>query len=429
MRRPNCICAPDHERRCSTQIIRDLSATPPHCREPVESTTAKVLPLLSYPERRAGTPRKSVLAEVLAEARLPGLDGLRAIGVLSVVIAHARFASGLQEDFGPTAFFVLSGFLITRLLMRARERSGAVSLPRFYLGRTLRIFPAYYVFLLVSYFLDARAGQLWSPAFLGSALSYGINYFNAFNHHPTTSLAHAWSLGVEEQFYLLWPLAFVILARRGRRALVIGVSIVALAAVAWRSWLFLGGLADVSYVYNAFDTRLDNLAIGCLLALAVDYRNVTAVAEWCGKRSWFPIVTLLLLLTSRGVLGRAYHYSIGLTIDSLLVAILIVQVIQLHRTRLWRWLEWPVVRYVGAISYPMYLYHAWGASLGRRVPGNSELLDFAAGIVATIMLASVSYYLIERPFLKLKRRRVSVTRAGGLPSGHPQPLVVRVASA
>jgi peptidoglycan/LPS O-acetylase OafA/YrhL len=210
---------------------------------------------------------------------------------------------------------------------------------------------------------------------------------------------------------------------------VIGVSIVALAALAWRSWLFLGGLADVSYVYNAFDTRLDNLAIGCLLALAVDYRNVTAVAEWCGKRSWFPIVTILLLLTSRGILGRAYHYSIGLTIDSLLVAILIVQVIQLHRTRLWRWLEWPVVRYVGAISYPMYLYHAWGASLGRRVPGNSELLDFAAGIVATIMLASVSYYLIERPFLKLKRRRVSVTRAGGLPSGHPQPLVVRVASA
>lgn len=418
-----------HGCRRLTQTISGLSATLRQRREPLSGTPAKVIPLQSYPERQPGTRRKSILAEVLAEARLPGLDGLRAIGVLSVVIAHARFASGLQEDFGPTAFFVLSGFLITRLLLRAREGSGVVSLPRFYLGRTLRIFPAYYVFLLVSYFLDGRAGQRWSPAFLGSALSYGINYFNAFNHHPTTSLAHAWSLAVEEQFYLLWPLAFVILARRGRRALVVGVGIVALAAIGWRSWLFLGTLADVSYVYNAFDTRLDSLAVGCLLALAIDYKNVTAVAEWCGKRSWFPIVTLLLLLTSRALLGRTYHYSIGLTIDSLLVAILIVQVLQLHGTRPWRWLEWPVVRYIGAISYPMYLYHAWGASLGRRVAGNSELLDFAAGVVATIILASVSYYVIERPFLKLKRRRASESRADDFPSSHPQPSVVLAASA
>jgi peptidoglycan/LPS O-acetylase OafA/YrhL len=266
----------------------------------------------------------------------------------------------------------------------------------------MRIFPAYYAFLLISYVLDARAGQQWRPGLLASALTYTVNYFNAFNHHPTTSVAHAWSLGVEEQFYLLWPLTFVVLAARSRRALVAGVSLAALAALAWRSWLILGAHVDVSYVYNAFDTRFDNLAVGCLLALAVHYDRAVAVAAWCGQRSWFPIVTLALLLTSRLALPDAYHYSIGFTIDALLVAILIVQLLQLSLTAAWRWLEWPVVRYLGAISYPIYLYHQWGASVGRRLSGDSQAGEFVAGVLATIVLASASYYVIERPFLKLK---------------------------
>jgi peptidoglycan/LPS O-acetylase OafA/YrhL len=271
----------------------------------------------------------------------------------------------------------------------------------------MRIFPAYYAFLLLSYVLDARAGQQWSPAFLANALTYTVNYFNAFNHHPATSLAHAWSLAVEEQFYLLWPLAFVILAARGRRALMIGAGVAALAAVGWRSWVVLGAHVDVAYVYNAFETRFDNLAVGCLLAIAIDHDRVVAAARWCAKRSWYPVVTVALLLASRVILPNAYHYSVGLTIDALLIAVFITQIVQLYRSRLWSWLEWPAVRYLGRISYPMYLYHAWGASVARRIPGDVQAIEFVASVLATIILASGSYYLIERPFLKLKARRVS----------------------
>lgn len=397
--------------------------------EPLAGPPARKTPLAAAPERPSVESHTPILIDVLAQSRLPGLDGLRAVGVLAVAVGHARFTRGLPEDFGPTAFFVLSGFLITRLLVRAHNKSGAVSIRRFYLGRMLRIFPAYYVFVVLSYFLDARAGQRWSHAFLGSALTYTINYFNAFNHHPTTSLAHAWSLAVEEQFYLLWPLVFVILAARGRRALITGVSLAALAAVGWRSWLILSGHVDASYVYNAFETRSDNLAIGCLLALVLEYDRVLAVAQWCGKRASFSLVTLALLLTSRVILPDPYHYSIGLTIDSLLVAILIVQVLQLYQTRLWSWLEWPVMRYLGAISYPMYLYHGWGASIGRRFPGGSPPLEFAAGVLATIVLASGSYYFIERPFLKLKPRRAPQIRADALPEGRTRASVVLAPSA
>jgi peptidoglycan/LPS O-acetylase OafA/YrhL len=353
------------------------------------------------------TSRNPLFSEVVTQSRLPGLDGLRAVGVLGVLMAHSVIARGLPGDFGPTAFFVLSGFLITRLLVRERERTGEVSIGRFYLRRTMRIFPAYYAFLLLSYFLDARAGEQWSLAFLANAVTYTVNYFNAFNHHPSTSLAHAWSLAVEEQFYLLWPLAFVILAARGRRALLIGVGVAALAAVAWRSWLVLGAQVDVAYVYNAFETRFDNLAVGCLLAIAIDHDGVVAAARWCGKRSWFPLVTVALLFSSRVILPNPYHYSVGLTIDGLLIGVFITQILQLYRSRLWSWLEWPAVRYLGRISYPMYLYHAWGASVGRRVPGDAHAIEFAAGVLATIVLASGSYYFIERPFLKLKARRVS----------------------
>jgi peptidoglycan/LPS O-acetylase OafA/YrhL len=264
--------------------------------------------------------------------------------------------------------------------------------------------------------IDAHAGQRWSPTLLANTLTYTVNYFNAFNHHPTTSVAHAWSLAVEEQFYLLWPLAFVVLAARGRRALIGGVSVAALAAVVWRSWLILGAHVDASYVYNAFDTRLDNLAVGCLLALAVDHESVVAAATMLAKRSWFPIVALALLLTSRLALPDTYHYSIGFTVDALLVAVLIAQLLQLYRSPLWAWLEWPAVRYLGAISYPIYLYHQWGASVGRRVAGDGRLVEFAVGVIATIVLATGSYFVIERPFLKLKGRFATEIRPADSPS-------------
>jgi len=384
----------------------------------------------SAAKQPTATSGSSFFSEVVARPHLPALDGLRAVAVFTVVASHSDFHLRIPGDLGVSAFFVLSGFLITRLLVREREKTGEVSIRRFYARRTMRIFPAYYAFLLFSYAIDARAGQRWNTEMLANALTYTVNYFNAFNHHPTTSIAHAWSLAVEEQFYLLWPLAFVILAARGRRALVTGVGLAALTAVAWRSLLFLGVHVDTAYVYNAFDTRLDNLAVGCLLALAVDYGGVVAAAGMVAKRSWFPIVTLALLLVSRLALPASYHYSVGFTVDALLVAVLITQLLQLYRSRLWSWLEWRSVRYLGTISYPIYLYHQWGASVGRHVAGDAPAFAFAAGVMATVALATGSYYVIERPFLKLKARYAPEIRAHtSPPQDTTQPSVAFVASA
>ena len=346
--------------------------------------------------------------------------------MLVVIFGHAAYPSHyIPADLGVSAFFVLSGFLITRLLLRELDRTGKISVRDFYARRTLRIFPAYYAFITLSFVLDARHGQHWTTSFLVSALTYTVNYFNAFHHHPSTSIAHAWSLAIEEQFYLLWPLIVVLLATRGRRSLARGATILAAAVLCWRSWLVFKH-TDVAYLYNAFDTRFDNLAIGCLLAVLVENEWTIQKARSVARHSFFPLLTLGILLVSRLALPEAYQYSIGLTVDALLVAILITQLLQLYETPLWSWLERPSVRYLGAISYPMYLYHQWGQSLGHRAHFLSTGGQFAVGLVSTVVLATGSYNLIEKPFLLLKKRFTARTRKPVMTTYHlPAPVSQR----
>ena len=340
---------------------------------------------------------------MIARRHFPALDGLRAVAVLTVIVGHREYPiRGVPGDLGVSAFFVLSGFLITRLLIRERESAGTVSLTGFYARRTIRIFPAYYSFLLFSFMLDRAQGAHWSAELGLSAVTYTMNYFNALNHHPTNSISHAWSLAVEEQFYLVWPILFLLLARRGRRALATGVTVAALLAVARRLWLTAHG-ADVAYLYNAFDTRFDNLAVGCLFAIVADHERVVRAAAVISRQAWYPLVTIALLLTSRLFTVPWYHYTAGLTVNAILVMALIAQLLLLYATPLWSWLEHPVTRYLGTISYPMYLYHQWGDAVGRHA-ASGEGGVFLVGVLATIALASGSYYVVEKPFLRLKGR-------------------------
>ncbi len=354
------------------------------------------------------------LRDVLRAPRLPALDGLRAVAVLVVIFYHAGVGH-VPGDLGVSIFFVLSGFLITWLLLREADATGTASLPAFYMRRVLRIFPAYFVFIAFSYAVDRLRGDVWSTPMLVSALTYTVNYFNALHGHPTSSIAHAWSLAIEEQFYLLWPPLFLLLVLRGgRRALRWGLALAIAAVALWRSYLYLiVGVAPAS-VYNAFDARFDELAIGCLLAVVAAEPSVSRAAATVARRAWMPLVTIALILVSRVAMPAGYHYAAGFTVDGLLIAVLLVQLLQLSGTAPWRWLDHPVVRYLGFISYPMYLYHQWGLGAGRHVPQLAPGTHLVAGLAATVIFASASYFGIERPFLALKRRfeRVPTTRRG-----------------
>jgi len=365
-------------------------------------------------------PSDESLPPILSGGHLPALDGLRACSVFVVMTYHFGL-SRVPGDLGVSAFFVLSGFLITWLLLKEFDRRGTVSLRDFYLRRVLRIFPAYYVFLTFSLAFDLVRGDGRARGLIVPGFAYLMNYYNALHGHPTTSIAHAWSLAIEEQFYLLWPALFLLLSRRSARQGVVTLCALVLLFSAWRTFLFLTGRAGAAYVYNAFDTRADILALGCLLAFAVRLPNAS---RWCATLTPFPaapFVTIALLLLSRMGGSPAYHYSVGFTIDAILLAVLILQLLTLHGSGLWRWLDNPSVRYIGAISYPLYLYHTWGGAISRRIvqSGPTEV-RIGVAIVISVMLASLSYYIVERPFIRLKTR---VASGRSVSSIRPQPAI------
>src|SRR6266568_3863839 len=182
-------------------------------REPILGVS--FAPWLSRAPMATPSASQPPLLRALGGSRLPALDGLRAVAVGVVMVYHFGI-NAVPGDLGVSAFFVLSGFLITWLLLKEHGTTGDVSLRQFYTRRVLRIFPA------------------------PSALLYLVNYFNALHGHPTTSIAHAWSLGIEEQFYLLWPLLLLGLLQGGVARVARALVFLIVVVVAWRCVLLFG---------------------------------------------------------------------------------------------------------------------------------------------------------------------------------------------
>ena len=337
---------------------------------------------------------------------IPALDGFRALAVGIVILYHSPIGAGIPGDLGVSAFFTLSGFLITWLLIQEYDRTGTMSLRAFYRRRLFRIAPAYYSYLLLSLVADTALHHPWSVGLFTSAVTGTMDYYNALLHDPINSASHLWSLGVEEKFYFLWPLAFLALWRGGlqrtQQTLLVMVGLI----LAWRTLLYCTHLLPVSYLYNAFDTRADNIAIGCLLAMCYTQSWFQSFQRQISGSAWWPLLTVLLLTTSRLWIGTAYHYTIGFTLNAVLFAILITQLIPLSvRHPAWRWLNAPAIRWLGALSYSCYLYHGWGTAIGIRLTHHSpSAWAFGVDYTAVIALAALSYYAIEQPALRYGRR-------------------------
>lgn len=304
---------------------------------------------------------------------------------------------------GVLAFFVLSGFLITWLLLKEEDQSGEISLGLFYLRRALRIFPAFYCYwiVLTAYLIFENKPIVWGQAL--SSLFYVNNYYQAVFGDPSNAYSHTWSLGIEEQFYLLWPFCFIALGLTRRRT----AFLILLIAGIWiyRAMLELTLGFDQGYIYEAFDTRADHLAVGCLLAVLLHNRRLPGLWERLSTIS-MSLLTLALLSLSvylNQSFGTLYRDVFGFAVEPVLVAILIVQTMALSDTPLWRWLNWRWVMYLGALSYSIYLYHQVAGDFGRKIFAAYEFRAPIIGSVAAIIVtASCSYHVIERPFLRLK---------------------------
>ena len=348
----------------------------------------------------------------LRSSRIPALDGMRALAVFLVILYHFSF-DWAPASLGVLGFFVLSGFLITWLLLKENDKTGTISLSGFYKRRSLRIFPAFYVYCGGWLLLLLLTGHKVVWADVISAFCYISNYYQAFFHPADSFVTHTWSLAIEEQFYLLWPLCFYFGRHNLKR---LAWYLVGLIGFVWiyRVALCLIFHVDQAYIYRAFDTRIDNLMVGCLVAVLVKQGALQRLWGMLSANVYLPLLTVALLAGSSYFTINSFLYRdlVSFAFEPLLVAVLMIQLIVHSQTRAWGWFEARPMRYLGQISYSLYLYHpAVGYQVFKRLPNVPFWESFGIAVAMTVAVASASYYFIEKPFLRLKDRTV-FKRAG-----------------
>jgi peptidoglycan/LPS O-acetylase OafA/YrhL len=351
----------------------------------------------------------------LARGTVPTLNGLRAVSILLVIVGHyARRPPPnpylpFAEDLGVEMFFVISGFLITLLMQRERWRRSTISLKDFYIRRALRILPAYLTFLLVL-FLFQCAGRLEIPplAWLMS-LTYTMSFWPPGLGEPAHSwdLAHTWSLSVEEHFYLAWPPLFSFLSRRNALRFSLGVII---AAPLIRTALcFVLPMDQWDRIGRMTLGRMDFIAWGCLLAILATngspllYRKLDR-----GTLQWRLLWAIALLVGVKTVCNNFHRYEwlavfecvLAPTIYAISMAVMIWCCANNPKGIVSELLDCRLASGVGILSYSLYLWQEPFVTPAR----GTGIFDVPYNVLSLLGCALLSYFLVERPFLKLKDR-------------------------
>ncbi len=332
----------------------------------------------------------------------PALDGVRALSVLAVVGFHTNFPLLLGGYIGVDVFFVLSGFLITTILRAEQASGGQINLVRFFVRRLVRLTPPLVLSLLSFYLLYAIFFP-WldlKPDLLAGLL-YFSDYGVAFWQVPQY-LKHTWSLSVEEHFYLLWPLFLVATRRIDPQKMVLAIGLLFFAGAVWRTADFLIW-DNFARTYYRFDTRLTGILLGSLLAIrpiAVDRRGATIL----GKASIIMLVFMALMFRWHS----SFYIYVGMFFAEIAAAMMIVSLTSGHQTYFGRLLSNRGLIYVGVLSYSIYLWH-YGLAIVLRDFLN-PWLSFPITLAASILLATLSYELIEAPLRAWVRRTQNAGR-------------------
>lgn len=360
---------------------------------------------------------------------LPGLDGVRAIAVLAVLLYHLDINGFFTAGFlGVDLFFVLSGFLITAQLLREFERDGTIALRDFYVRRARRLFPAVAALLVVALLL----AEVFAPDAIHRtrgdvlpAVLYFSNWWQIFSEQSYFEIAarpallqHLWSLAIEEQFYIVWPLAMVALLRYRQRNRIhwIALGLMALSG-AWMAWLAITrgypDAADPSRVYLGTDTHAFGLFAGAALAALWDPRKrliaapppeAPTASPWgqspASAMDWLGMSALALLVAAMLLTGEAspWLYRGGFIAFVLLAAVLLFAATQ-PQGSLPRLLSARPLAWLGKRSYALYLWH-WPIFVLLRpefeLPDN-PLLQAAVRLALTGIAAELSYRYVEQP--------------------------------
>ena len=371
-------------------------------------------------------PLKSLTSE---RRGIPSLDGLRAFSILAVILGHSAWATSahltgnsLYRSFanggsGVAVFFVLSGFLITNILLKEFDRTGDISLRRFYFRRSMRIFPAFYLYLAV-------IGILWAvhriPEEPRSFAISGLYLWSLIPNAHGYFLQHSWSLSIEEVFYLFWPLLLVTLHSRGfllRAALGLMLAMPLVRLLFYFLWPALMG-----YEYYMVYGWLDTMMAGCLLDLI---NQKPWFVHW-KRRYLTPWTVGLMTVTAFYLLPELDRllvspykgftaFLVTPTVRALCIAGMMIYVVDHEHGLAGKLLNWKWVRRAGLISYSLYLW--------QQIFMSEQLHVLPYGYLYLLAAAIASYLLVEQPALKLRswleRRPPSAGRTSPRPPVFP----------
>jgi peptidoglycan/LPS O-acetylase OafA/YrhL len=353
----------------------------------------------------------------------PALDGLRAVAVLAVMVYHSTTGWGRGGFLGVDVFFVLSGYLITGLLLDRPDEGRLSGLLAFYAGRARRLLPALLLLLVVVCVVGPRvlsgAAQSSVRGDALAALFYVANwrfiltessYFDQFG--DPSPVKHLWTLSIEEQYYLVFPvllMGLLAVARRRRRVLLAGLVVLAGASAAWAAVLHDPAM-DPSRIYYGTDTRAHELLIGAALAVAMPWvsrRLTPRSARFLGPVGLLAVAGVVAAF----VLARetaAFNVLGGTVLFCLLVVAILVSVDVAPDGVAARLLRTAPLPWIGRLSYSLYLWH-WPVYvlLSPERTGGSRVALFVVQLVVTTVVACGSYYLVELP---VRHRRWSWTR-------------------
>ncbi len=347
----------------------------------------------------------------------PKLDGLRGLAVLVVMIYHVGIF--LPNGFilisggflGVDIFFVLSGFLITSVLLREQFRTGSTNLWNFYRRRIYRLVPAYWLFLIVLVlfgWLILPAAQV-SLLYRDNKFLYAATYLTNWNSAYGESgghLNHTWSLAIEEQFYIIWPLFLIgVLSQKWLRSTAIVSTMAIIVAIIIIRFLRVEAGTPTHVLYYSTETRIDSLLIGCVAGFLFMWR---LISQRCFETIFFSILAGLATVTSILIIVSVNEqtldlYRIYLPLFTISTAVVILW-ISTNSTGSVNWfLGNKNLQWIGKISYGLYLWHYLSFELSREVFGTVSA-QIVFGVILAFTIAATSYYLLEVRFLKLKEQ-------------------------
>src|SRR5476651_1781217 len=357
----------------------------------------------------------------ISTARFPSLDGWRAMSIIMVLGSHCKVTAGFPKsldrvfywlfdgDLGVRCFFVISGFLITYLLLQENNQTGSISLRKFYIRRALRILPVYFAFLLAVFLL-----QIFTPFHQPLIVWIGNLTFTTDFLPTTWTTGHLWSLAVEEQFYLLWPLLLVWIGLKGDQRTIfyiLGISLITAPICRVINRLaYADGLPPVFHPFfpwSSFLNYFDSLAVGCIAAILLA-RSAPQISAVLNRSKWKSILSGVTLVLIPYILNKLFPIAISIAALSPVFqaagfAILLLQ--SILSPQFFKPLNWPVIRNLGVLSYSIYIWQMIFCSDPQNF-GWSHVwfMSFPGWLLAAFLAATLSYHCLEKPLMRLRAR-------------------------